>query len=199
LVGFQEATSKDERPVAERTATTTAPTLQPGVTTKAVAQPATATPRATLRAQQLATRKAKAAYEITRLTRELAEIAVEENEEVIYPRDPARVEQENRSAESEQTRSQDRLEWARRMFEKKSIPKAEMVAAEVRMLQARFTLEQARTRREVLVKYTRDKRIKENRSEVEKAQADERAKKETWDLEKAKETELERLFGLETN
>ena len=37
-----------------------------------------ATPRATLRAQQLATRKAKASYEIARPTRELAEIAVEE-------------------------------------------------------------------------------------------------------------------------
>ena len=45
----------------------------------------TAELRVRLRAQQLATRKAKAAYEIAKLTRELAEIAVEEYEEVIYP------------------------------------------------------------------------------------------------------------------
>ena len=45
--------------------------------------------QARLRAQQLATRKARGLYEIARLTRELAEIAVEEYEEVSYPRDLA--------------------------------------------------------------------------------------------------------------
>ena len=45
----------------------------------------TVTPRARLRAQQLATRKAKASYLIARATRELAEIAVEEYEEVTFP------------------------------------------------------------------------------------------------------------------
>ena len=74
----------------------------------ATGQPATAALRARLRAQQLATRKAKASYEIAKATRELAEIAVEEYEEVTYPRDLATVEGEIKLAESDLRRSEDR-------------------------------------------------------------------------------------------
>ena len=43
----------------------------------------------------------------------------------------------------------------------------------------------------MLEKYTKDKTIKELKSEVEKAQSDELAKQPTWELEKAKEAKLE--------
>ena len=49
----------------------------------------------------------------------------------------------------------------------------------------------------VLVNYTRDKTIKELKSEVEKARSDELAKQATWDLEVSKETALKRELGLD--
>ena len=45
--------------------------------------------------------KPKRSYEIAKATRELAEIAVEEYEDVIYPRDLATVEGEIKLAESD--------------------------------------------------------------------------------------------------
>ena len=103
--GSQEPAPKDGQPVPKRPTTTTAQATQPEISKKAAGQPAAAEPRARLRAQQLATRKAKASYEIARLTRELAEIAVEEYEEVSYPRDLATVEGEIKLAESDLARS----------------------------------------------------------------------------------------------
>jgi hypothetical protein len=78
VLGFQEPTTNAQSPQAK---TTKAPT----------GKPTTAAPPARLRAQQLATRKAKASYEIARSTRELAEIAVEEYQEVSYPRELATI------------------------------------------------------------------------------------------------------------
>ena len=60
--------------------------------------------------QQFATRKAKASYEIARATLELAEIAREEYEEIIFPRDLAIADGEVKLAESDLRRSEDRLD-----------------------------------------------------------------------------------------
>ena len=46
-----------------------------------------------------------------------------------------------------------------------------------------------------MISYTKPKRIKELKSEVEKARSVELAKKPIWDQEKAKEAELERQIG----
>ena len=105
VCGSQEPAPKDGQPVSKRPTTTTAQAHSRDLE-EAAGQPSTAEPRARLRAQQLATRKAKASYEIARLTRELAELAVEEYEEVTYPRDLATVEGEIKLAESDLTRSE---------------------------------------------------------------------------------------------
>ena len=189
VCGFQAATSSNEPPAAQRPAVTAAPTAPPGVSTKAAAARATPAPQATLRAQQLATRKAWAVYQIAKLSRELAEIAVEEYVEGIYKQE---VEGEIALAGAERKRAEDRIIWSDRMHEKGFISKAQNVADKVSLQQKVFAFEQAQTKKAVLEKYTRDKTIKELQSKVEKAHADEGAKKEAWDLEKAKEIELER-------
>src|SRR5262249_25649592 len=58
--------------------------------------------------------------------------------------------------------------------------------------QAVFNFEQAQTKLNVLVKFTKDKTIKELESEVEKSRSDELAKEATWTLEKSKEAKLNR-------
>jgi HlyD family secretion protein len=197
--GSQEPAPKDGQPVSKRPMTATAQTPQPEGSKKATGQPATAESQVRLRAQQLATRKAKASYQIARLTRELAELAVEEYEEVTYPRDLATVGAEIALAKSDLTRSRDRLDWAKRMFEKKYVSPATKTSEELNLEKAKFALEQAESKKNVLVKYTRDKTIKELRSAVEKARLDELYKQAALDEEMAKELELEHQLRPKAN
>jgi HlyD family secretion protein len=164
----------------------------------ATGKPATAMPPAMLRAQQLATRKAKALFEIARQNSELAQIAVEEYVEVICPRDLVTAEGEIKLAESDLRRSEDRVEWAMRMFEKGFISQAQKNSEELSLRKAKFAIEQAQSKKLVLVKYTKDKTIKELKSAVEKARSDELEKKAIWDLEMAKQTKLERQLREKT-
>jgi HlyD family secretion protein len=154
--------------------------------------PATTIPKSRLRAQQLATRKAKATYEIARLTRELAEIAVEEYAEGIYAQDLATVDGEIKLVETDLKRSEERLDWARRMFDKGYVSRATKVSEELNFKKAQFALEQAQSKKKVLVEYTKAKTIQELKSEVKKARADELDKKAVWKQAEAAEAELER-------
>ena len=146
-------------------------------------QKATADPKSKLRAQQLATRKAKVTYEIARLTRELTEIAEQEYLEFIFPQDLASIESEIRRAELDLGRAKDRFERGKRL-------------QELLFKKAQFALEQAQSKRDVLVKYTKPKTIREFKSELEKALANEVARRQAWEREKAKEAELVRQLNL---
>src|SRR5260370_41179860 len=81
------------------------------------------------------------------------------------------------------------------MFVKGYVSMAAKVSEELNLKKAKFTLEQAQSKRKVLVDFTRGKTIKELRSEVEKARSDELAKKATWELENSKEKKLERQIA----
>ncbi len=189
--GSQEPAKQDGQAIPKRTTDTSAK----------APQPSTITTRARLRAQQLATRKARASYAIARATRELAEIAVEEYEEVTFPRDLATVEGEIKLAESNLKRSEDLRERARRKaeIENKRFPTVSNDPEKLSHQKAQFALEQAQSKRKVLVDYTRSKTINELRKEVEKARADERAKQDAVDIESIKERELEHLSRLKTD
>jgi HlyD family secretion protein len=154
--------------------------------------PAKPTPKSRLRAQQLATRKARAAYEIARSTREIAEIAIEEYAEGIYIQDLATVDGEIKLAESDLMRGEDRLDWARRMFDKGYVSRATKVSEELNFKKAQFSLEQAQSKKKVLEEYTKAKTIKELKIEVKKARADELDKRVAWKQAEALEAELER-------
>jgi HlyD family secretion protein len=195
--GSQEPAPQGEQPVSKRSTTTTA-TSQPKTSKKATGQPATSMPQSMLRAQQLAVRKAKAAYEIAKLTRELAEIAVEEYEEVIYPPELATADGEIKLAESDLSRAADHLAYAKRMFEKNQImPKP--VREELSFQKARFALEQAQSKKMILEQYTKSKTLKELKSEVQRTSSDELAKKATYALEIAIGKKLEREARPKTN
>jgi hypothetical protein len=192
VLGSQDSKRKTDQPVANPPTVNTSRSRQPTTSKLTTAQPATSDLRATRRAQQLATRKAKALYEIAKLTRELAEIALMEYEEVIYPRDLATVEAEVKLAESDLSRSKDRLDWAKRMLEKKLISPAQKTSEELNNKKAHFALEQVQSKKLVLVEYTKGKTFKELMSEVEKARSDELSKMATLELETSKEKKLER-------
>jgi len=145
--------------------------------------------------QQITTKSAAANFENAKLTREVAEIAVIEYVEGIYVQDLQTVEGEIKLAESDLSRSEDRVDWARRMYDKGYVSMAQKVSEELALKKARFTLEQSQSKRKVLVDYTRQKTIKELKSEVEKARSDELAKKATYELELSKEKKLEKQIA----
>ena len=101
--------------------------------------------------QKITTKSAEANYENAKLTREVAEIAVVEYDEGIYKQDLATVEGEIKLAESDLSRSEDRLDWAQRMFEKGYVSMATKVSEELTLKKARFALEQAQSKKKVLV------------------------------------------------
>jgi HlyD family secretion protein len=142
--------------------------------------------------QKITTKSADANHENAKLTREVAEIAVVEYEEGIFKQDLATVEGEIKLAESDLSRSEDRLDWARRMFEKGYVSIATKISEELTLKKAKFALEQAESKKKVLVDYTKGKTIKELKSDVEKARSDELAKNATFELELSKEKKLER-------
>ncbi len=145
--------------------------------------------------QQITTKSASASYDNAKLTREVAEIAVVEYVEGIFKQDYATVEGEIKLNESDLSRSEDRLDWARRMYDKGYVSMATKVSEELTLKKARFALEQSQSKKDVLVKYTKNKTIKELESEVEKARSDELAKKATYALEDTKEKKLERQIA----
>ncbi len=74
--------------------------------------------------QRITTKSAEANFLNAKLTREVAEIAVREYKEGVYVQDIQTVEGEIKLAESDLVRAEDRLEWAKRMFDKGYVSKA---------------------------------------------------------------------------
>jgi HlyD family secretion protein len=145
--------------------------------------------------QKITTKSAEANYENAKLTREVAEIAVVEYVEGIFKQDEQTVDGEIKLAEADLSRSEDRLAWAERMYSKGYVSKAALTSEQQTLKKARFALEQAQSKRKVLLEYTKSKTIKELKSEVEKTRSDELAKKATWELEVGKEKKLERQIA----
>ena len=194
--GSQQPASKDQQPVSQPPATTTT-SLPPAQSPKGkpdqppIVPPPVTTPGPSPRAQQLATRKAWTVYQIARLTRQLAEIAVDEYDEVNYPGDLAKAEGEIRLAEAGLRRAEDQFQWATRMFDKGYVSAAGKVQAEAEVRKARFDL-QAHVKKRVQVDFVNDKTIKQLKANVEKAWSDELAKEKAWKREQAREAELVR-------
>ncbi len=192
VCGSQPSASKDRQTASQPPTTTTA--APPSQTPKGkpdhppIVPPSPTTPSP--RAQQLATRKARALYEIARLTRELAEIAVEEYGEESYPRDLAKVAGEIKFAEERLRGAEYQLAWASQMLKKGYVSAAGKAEAEASLKMALYELEQARARKKVLVEFVKIKTIKELKAKVETARTDELLKHEEWKSEQAKEAEF---------
>ena len=69
------------------------------------------------------------------------------------------------------------------MYEKGYVSKAQKISEELNFQKAKFSLEQAESKLNVLLNFTKGKTIKELESDVEKAKSDELAKEQTWQLE----------------
>jgi hypothetical protein len=150
--------------------------------------------------QRITTQSAEFDHENAKLTHEVAEIAVVEYEQGIFKQDEAIVIGEIKLAESDVARARDSIGFAEgRLARIKQASRGtpedlaleyafedKIVQASQREPGARLTLEKAQSKLDMLRKYVMPKRVKELRSEVEKARSDELAKQARWELEKSK-------------
>ena len=119
-----------------------------------------------------------------------------EYEEGIFKQDLATVEGEIKLAESDLSRAEDRVDWAQRMYEKGYVSLAtKNLGRTGASRRPSLPWSKPRARRRCWSEYTKDKTIKELKSEVEKAHSDELAKQATLDLENTKEKKLERQIA----
>jgi HlyD family secretion protein len=152
--------------------------------------------KARLVSQRSLLQAAEADYQAAKLAREVAEIAVTEFVEGVFKQEWETVLGEIALAESERRRAEDRFEWSERMVQKGYVSLAENNDDKVSLHQKIFAFEQAQTRRSVLEKYTRDKTIKELRSEVGKMKAVELAKLAALEREQEVGKGLQRQIDL---
>ena len=157
--------------------------------------------------QMIKVKSAQANYENAKLTREIAEIGVIEYEEGLFKQDEATAKGELILAESDLNRSKNMLEIDKdRLAQIKKLSSGSgydlyteftyedrVASAERRESVARIAIEKAQAKLDILIKYTKPRRIKELRAAVENARADELAKQGEWEHEKfelAKSQEL---------
>ena len=134
--------------------------------------------------------KAEMAYQDAKLAREFAEVAAKEYAEGIFRQELAIAEDDIKAAEDDLKRIRSTaaadLDWAERIRSKGyllmvpgGLPK------ELRVKRATFEVEIAKSKRDVLVRYTKCKTLKELNNQVAKASENERAKRAAYDRVRA--------------
>ena len=149
--------------------------------------------------QELVVGNAKAIFQNEMLAREVAEIAVIEYEQGIFPQEEARIRGEVAYAEDEWTRTDQQVVVAKERLAKiKGASKGS--AADIALeytyednigdferqhARAMLPLEMAQSKLKILRDYTKEKTIKELKSGVEKAHSSELAAKAGWEVAQA--------------
>jgi multidrug efflux pump subunit AcrA (membrane-fusion protein) len=166
--------------------------------------------------QEIAEQRAAAAYRNAKLAREVAEIAVTEYEQGVYKQEQYALKSQIAGAEAAIEKAADRLERTRLARDamkeaakdgagKKAKSPADILAeldivdrletAEGTVATERKALELAKSKLEVLEKYTREKMTKALKVEAERKRTDELARNEAWTLEKSKAEKLRRQIA----
>ena len=135
--------------------------------------------------QKITVASAEAEVQNARLAHEVAELAVVEYKQGIFVLEFATVEGEIKLAESDLLRAEDMLEWSRRMYDKGYQTMAAKVADELKFKKSQFALEQAQSKRKILIDYTKNKTIKELSRAVEAAKSRELANQAALERERS--------------
>ena len=158
--------------------------------------------------QTIATRRAEAAYHNAKLAREAAEIAVAEYANGIFQQESYALKSQVVGARAAIQKAEDRLERTKRAHKRVSeAAKAVAVktpadivaeldiedrleAAGAAVQHEKEALELARSKLELLEKYTLPKTTKALKVEAERKRSDELARQSAWELEKSREEKL---------
>ena len=146
--------------------------------------------RDNLTTQQISTKRAESDFEQTKKNLEVAEISVKEYLEGTFPNDRQTAEGQIKLAESDLIKAKDRMEWSERLTKIGYVSATQNYADKLSLDKSKFSLEEAKRKLEVMLKYTRAKELTEFKANVEKARSDMLAKQQTYELEKTKEQKL---------
>jgi len=165
--------------------------------------------------QRITVKSAEANFENAKLARQVAELAVVEYVEGIFPAELTALKDAVAAAESTIEKANTRLERTRiarkqiqETLAKKASEKspADIVAeldiedrlesAELTVAHQKMAADEAKAKQKILEQITKGRMLRDLKSEVEKKHSDELAKKATWELETNKERKLERQIAV---
>jgi multidrug resistance efflux pump len=141
--------------------------------------------RTKLATQEVATRTALGSYEQAKRDRESAERAITGYLEVVYAPQLRAIEQEFSLAGFELKRAEDTLAASKRLNEQGLGSKSGVDAAELSVRRARLALEKAQGKKDTLQKFTKERKVKELQSKVERARSLELARQADYGREQA--------------
>ena len=128
-----------------------------------------------LATQDIVVRAAEFDLESAAMAREATGMRIVEYVEGQLKNVLATIAGEIKVAEANLSIAEDQLDWARRMFDKGYVSLAEKVTNELQLKEARFGLEATQSRKKVLLDYTKERTLKQLRSEAAAAMARELA------------------------
>jgi hypothetical protein len=136
---------------------------------------------------EISAKSAEANFENAKLTREVAAVAIVEYEEGEFIQDKETLEGERLLAQSDRDRQRDRVDLAKAMLsdaEKANDPQLSDIlkSEEIELSRCDQLLADNDSKLKVLEEYTKPKRLKELRAQVEKARADELDKRVECEL-----------------
>jgi hypothetical protein len=156
--------------------------------------------------QMMATHAAQANYQDAKLSREIAEIEIIAYKSGIVVQELALAEGEVKLSQSELERAKAEIAEAKvrlgriSRYSNESPSGLNLVylytdrlkAAELVELKSKYVMEQAESKKRVLVEYTHPKRLKELQSDIEKKRSLELSKQADWDIQKSRLQKLQR-------
>ena len=148
-----------------------------------------------LTSQDLTVLGAQADSNGTRIAREVAVMAWAEYKEGAFKLEFATIEGQIKLTEAKLALAEDRVDWTRRMFEKGYVSMAEKISNELELKQARFGLEEAHSKKKVLVDYSRERTIKALTGAIESARARELAAQARLQRERSAQRTLNDQIG----
>jgi len=148
-----------------------------------------------LATQELVVRAAEFDFEGATMAREAAGMKVVEYVEGQFRNELATIWGETKVAEANLSRAEDQLDWSRRMFDKGYVSMAEKVTNELLLQEARFELEVTQSKRKVLLDYTKERTLKQLRSQAAAAMSRELGKQAALERERAAQKSLTDQIG----
>ncbi len=133
--------------------------------------------------------KAEGEYQYATFRREIAEMALKEYTEATLPHALTAADGALGVAQAEQV--------AAREMAKRANDDTQKIVAQLGVLRAAFSLEQAESEKKVLVQYTKSKLTKDLGAQLEKAISEERARKAEWELLKRRIEKMQKAATAE--
>jgi multidrug resistance efflux pump len=148
--------------------------------------------RSKLATQEAATRAALGPYEEAKRSRESAELAITEYLEVVFNPQLKTIEQQISVVNFELKRAEDTLTAMKRLYQQGLGPKSQVDAAQLNVQRARLRLETLQGKKDTLQKFTKEKKVKELQSKVERARAQELARQADFAREQTVQDQLKK-------